>query len=99
MVNLGIQYEIWYSTCIFINNWCTSYTNELVLCPVTPQEEIVLFHRDLCNLMEIYFQVDKKYKYKYQQSLSYQSINNATFQSCATIGQSTILNTTLTTSQ
>ena len=37
-----------------------------------------MFPRDLLSLMEIYFLVDIKYKYRYQQSLSYKSINDQT---------------------
>lgn len=43
---------------------------------VTQQEEIILFHRDLFNLIDIYFHVDTKYKYQHQQSLLYQSKND-----------------------
>ena len=39
-------------------------------CTITQQTEMILFHNDLFNLMEIYFQLDTTYKYQYQQSLS-----------------------------
>ena len=42
------------------------------------KEEIILYHCDLFNLIEIYFQLCTRYKYQYQQSLSYASIANPT---------------------